>query len=305
MNTLTPTERRALRARAHPLHPVVIVGHHGLTPAVLHEIDIALTAHELIKIRVFSDVRADRDALLQRICEEMHAAPVQHLGKVLTVWRPKPVPEPVAHEARPPRRPRDTGTAADPAARRSAARKAQGGGVTEAPAGRRDRSVKPRHKNTPARRRPSDVTDTGTTGKRRSVKGGMAPEDRKRAPATAKGPFEPGRRPPRGEPVAGGRGEERNRRRDTASSAKPFTGDGPARRRPAAAAKFAPGEGPARRRPAAGAKFAPGDATARRRPATGAKAPAGESGARRRPAGGARGPATGAEPPTRRRRRQP
>jgi RNA-binding protein len=288
MNTLTPTERRALRARAHPLHPVVIVGHHGLTPAVLHEIDVALTAHELIKIRVTSDVRADRDALLATICAGMDAAPVQHLGKVLTVWRPKPAPEPAARETRPPRRPRDNGAATDSAAGRSAPKKPQGSGATDVPAGRRDRSAKPRHKNTPARRRPSDVTDTGTTGKRRSVKGGKAPEDRQRAPSTAKGPFEPGRRSPRGEVGAGGRGEERNRRRDTASGGKASAG-----------------EGPARRRPAAGAKFAPADARARRRPAFGSKAPAGESGARRRPAGGARSPAAGAEPTTRRRRRQP
>jgi RNA-binding protein len=254
MNTLTPTERRALRARAHPLHPVVIVGHHGLTPAVLHEIDVALTAHELIKIRVTSDVRADRDALLATICAGMDAAPVQHLGKVLTVWRPKPPPEPAPREARAPRRARDTGAAANTGASRSAAKKPQGSGVTEVPAGRRGRSAKPRHKNTPARRRPSDVTDTGTKGKRRSVKGGMAREDRQRAPATAKGPFEPGRRSPRGEAGAGGRSEERHPRRGPAPGGKPAAGEGPARRRPA---------------------------------------------------GGARSPAAGAEPPTRRRRRQP
>jgi len=201
MKILTPSERQALRAKAHPLHPVVIIGQHGLTPAVLHEIDVALTAHELIKIRVVSDARADRDALLLRICAEIDAAPVQHLGKVLTVWRPKPAPEAIAHEARPPRaarRPRDAAaTGADPAARRTATRKPPGSGVTEAPAGRRDRSARPRHKNTPARRRPSDVTDTGASAKRRAVKGGMAPEDRKRAPATAKGSFEPGKRTPR------------------------------------------------------------------------------------------------------------
>ena len=61
---MTAEQRRALRAKAHHLHPVVAVGTHGLTPAVLREIDIALKAHELIKIRVFSDVRSERDALL-------------------------------------------------------------------------------------------------------------------------------------------------------------------------------------------------------------------------------------------------
>jgi putative YhbY family RNA-binding protein len=94
MRTLTPAERRAFRAQAHPLHPFVSVGQHGLTPAVLHEIDINLVAHELIKIRVFNDDRGERDALLARICSDLDAAPVQHLGKILTIWRPAPPPEP-------------------------------------------------------------------------------------------------------------------------------------------------------------------------------------------------------------------
>ncbi|HEY4138301.1 MAG TPA: YhbY family RNA-binding protein [Casimicrobiaceae bacterium] len=90
MQTIPATERRALRARAHHLHPVVAIGTHGLTDAVLHEIDIALKAHELIKIRVWSDVRADRDAFLERICRALDCAPVQHVGKLLIVWRRNP-----------------------------------------------------------------------------------------------------------------------------------------------------------------------------------------------------------------------
>jgi RNA-binding protein YhbY len=80
------------------LHPVVAIGQHGLTPAVLHEIDVNLLAHELIKIRVFGDDRDQREALLERICGDLDAAPVQHLGKILTIWRPAPPaePEPVA-----------------------------------------------------------------------------------------------------------------------------------------------------------------------------------------------------------------
>ncbi len=90
MPTLTPAERTELRARAHRLHPVVSVGQQGLTPAVLHEIDVNLTAHELIKVRVFDDDRDVREALLSRICAELDAAPVQHIGKLLVVWRPAP-----------------------------------------------------------------------------------------------------------------------------------------------------------------------------------------------------------------------
>ncbi|NDP42341.1 MAG: YhbY family RNA-binding protein, partial [Aromatoleum sp.] len=95
MKTLPPSQRRALRAKAHALHPFVAIGQHGLTPAVLHEIDVALLAHELIKIRVFSDTRDDREGMLARICTQLDAAPVQHIGKLLVLWRQAPAPEPV------------------------------------------------------------------------------------------------------------------------------------------------------------------------------------------------------------------
>jgi RNA-binding protein len=100
MRTLTPAARRAFRAKAHPLHPFVIVGQHGLTAAVLHEIDVNLLAHELIKIRVLGNERDEREALLLRICAELDAAPVQHLGKVLTIWRPSPEPPAAAPKSR-------------------------------------------------------------------------------------------------------------------------------------------------------------------------------------------------------------
>jgi putative YhbY family RNA-binding protein len=90
MLELTPAQRRALRARAHHLDPVVAIGQHGLTPAVLHEIDVALKAHELIKVRVFDDDRKAREALLQEVCAAVEAAPVQHLGKLLVIWRENP-----------------------------------------------------------------------------------------------------------------------------------------------------------------------------------------------------------------------
>src|SRR5881628_2940829 len=104
MEVLTPEERRALRAKAHRLHPVVSVGQQGLTPAVLHEIDVNLLAHELIKVRVFSNQRHERDALLQHICAELDAAPVQHIGNLLVVWRPAPQEISPTPSQRPPRK---------------------------------------------------------------------------------------------------------------------------------------------------------------------------------------------------------
>jgi len=103
MNPLSPAFRRELRARAHHLHPVVSIGHHGLTPAVLHEADVALTAHELIKVRVFTDDRPERDSLLARICGALGCAPVQQIGKLLVLWRPRPVEAEPKRTARPSR----------------------------------------------------------------------------------------------------------------------------------------------------------------------------------------------------------
>jgi RNA-binding protein len=99
---LTPAERKAHKADAHHLNPVVMIGGDGLTPNVLKEADTALKAHGLIKVRVFSDDRAAREALLATLCEQLHAAPVQHIGKLLVLWRPQ-VEEvkPAAEDRRP------------------------------------------------------------------------------------------------------------------------------------------------------------------------------------------------------------
>src|ERR1019366_100444 len=90
-------EQRALRAKAHHLHAVVAIGQHGLTPSVLREIAVNLRAHELIKVRAFSDIRGERDAILGQICAKLGAAAVQHIGKLLILWRRSPK-EPVAKE---------------------------------------------------------------------------------------------------------------------------------------------------------------------------------------------------------------
>ena len=94
MDPLTPSFRRELRARAHALDPVVTIGHHGLTAAVLSEIDVALKAHELVKVRAFNDDRDEREALLARIVDALDCAPVQTIGKLFVLWRPRPAAEP-------------------------------------------------------------------------------------------------------------------------------------------------------------------------------------------------------------------
>ena len=87
---LTPAERKEKRADAHHLDPVVLIGGDGLTPAVVKEVDAALNAHGLIKVRVFSDERETRDTIFTTLSDQLNAAPIQHIGKLLVLWRPIP-----------------------------------------------------------------------------------------------------------------------------------------------------------------------------------------------------------------------
>ncbi len=90
---LTPAQRKVHRADAHHLDPVVMIGNDGLTPAVKKEIDAGLNAHGLIKIRVLGDNRVAREAMFQSLADELNAAPIQHIGKLLVLWRPQPEKE--------------------------------------------------------------------------------------------------------------------------------------------------------------------------------------------------------------------
>jgi putative YhbY family RNA-binding protein len=87
MNPLNSKRRSELRAEAHKLTPVVIIGDKGLTDEVVAEIDRSLKAHELIKVRAATDERDARDVWLETICERLEAHPVQQIGKVLVVYR--------------------------------------------------------------------------------------------------------------------------------------------------------------------------------------------------------------------------
>lgn len=87
---LSPAQRKEHRAAAHHLHPVVTIGADGLTQAVRNEIDRALSAHGLIKVRVFSDDRLVRGEWLTSLAADLGAAPVQHIGKLFVLWRPVP-----------------------------------------------------------------------------------------------------------------------------------------------------------------------------------------------------------------------
>jgi RNA-binding protein len=88
--TLSQQERKALKAQAHHLDPVVMLGDAGLTDGVLAETDRSLDSHGLIKVRVGGENRQERQAIAQTMAEALHCAVVQQIGKLIVLWRPKP-----------------------------------------------------------------------------------------------------------------------------------------------------------------------------------------------------------------------
>jgi RNA-binding protein len=86
---LSASERKSLKAAAHHLNPVVMIGQEGLSEAVISETDRSLRAHELIKVRVAGDDRETRQAILEALCEALRCAAVQSIGKLLVLYRPK------------------------------------------------------------------------------------------------------------------------------------------------------------------------------------------------------------------------
>jgi len=91
---LTPKQRQEMKARAHGLKPVVLLGAAGLNPPTLREIDRALAAHELIKVRLPGDDRVERERICGEIATALEAVRVQQIGKLLVLFRPAPVETP-------------------------------------------------------------------------------------------------------------------------------------------------------------------------------------------------------------------
>ncbi len=217
---LASSRRSELRARAHRLRPVVIVGDKGLTPEVLAEIDRSLAAHELIKVKAATDDRAARGAWMEEICARLEAHPVQSIGKVLVIFRARPEPPK-------PARPRP----AEPAPE------------ARAKAGARARRTAPvAGKPAFGKRKPAPVSGKPDSGKRKPAGFGK----RKPAPVSGKPDF--GKRKPAGfgkrkpapdsgprafgmaEPNAGERATGSARRRSRTPSSPPASG--PRQRRP-------------------------------------------------------------------------
>ena len=87
LETLTGKQRRALRARAHHLKPVVSVGAAGVSDRVLTELGIALDGHQLVKIRIAADGREQRKKLIDDICRKANAELIQRIGHTAVIYR--------------------------------------------------------------------------------------------------------------------------------------------------------------------------------------------------------------------------
>jgi putative YhbY family RNA-binding protein len=84
---LTSADRKALKARAHKLEPLVLIGTKGLTDEVVNEVDQALKAHQLIKVRAPGLERDQREVAFKALCERTGAEAVQEIGKVCVIYR--------------------------------------------------------------------------------------------------------------------------------------------------------------------------------------------------------------------------
>lgn len=87
MTTLTPREKQKLKAKAHKLKPIVFIGNNGLTENVKKEINNALDAHELIKIKIRSADREERQQLFDEVCQHASAEGLQLIGNIGVIYR--------------------------------------------------------------------------------------------------------------------------------------------------------------------------------------------------------------------------
>ena len=147
---VNPAERKALKARAHSLDPIIHLGGKGLTQAVIAELDRALAAHELIKVRAATDDRDARDQWLKAICEKAGAEPVQQIGKVFVLFRENPKEPARTPRERPPQAKREP--RGKPTVRKS--RVAQAASETKRTARPRSRTPSAPPESLPPRRRP-------------------------------------------------------------------------------------------------------------------------------------------------------
>lgn len=86
---MNSARKKQLKAQAHPLKPVIIVGHSGLTESVLKEIEITLDTHELIKIKIRAE-KEERNQIRDQIITDTHSELIQTIGQIIVIYRKKP-----------------------------------------------------------------------------------------------------------------------------------------------------------------------------------------------------------------------
>ena len=89
--TLSNIKKKELRKKAYSLKPFVMIGQNGLTDAVLAEIDIALNAHELIKIRIRGADKGKRSEQTSKIEHQLNAYVIHQIGGITVLYRPKTI----------------------------------------------------------------------------------------------------------------------------------------------------------------------------------------------------------------------
>jgi RNA-binding protein len=82
-------DKKKLKAQAHSLKPVIMIGQSGLTAAVLAELELALNTHELIKVRIRAE-REDRKLISEKICADTGAELIQSIGQIAVIYRLNP-----------------------------------------------------------------------------------------------------------------------------------------------------------------------------------------------------------------------
>jgi len=86
---VNPAQKKKLKSQAHSLKPVITLGQHGLTEAVLNETDLTLNAHELIKVKIRAE-KEERQQICEQLCQKLNAEPIQHIGQIVIIYRKNP-----------------------------------------------------------------------------------------------------------------------------------------------------------------------------------------------------------------------
>lgn len=83
---LKGSQRKHLRGLAHSMEPVIYIGKRGITKEVMQQIDMALTDHELIKIK-FNEFKDEKKDLSAGIADETGSEFVGMIGNVAIFYR--------------------------------------------------------------------------------------------------------------------------------------------------------------------------------------------------------------------------